>query len=68
MDNVYYFTLPSGHYCFYQLVLNDRLNKFELVVNDTTIPELDKMDKAGKSYYLDPAGDSLVLEGTKLYF
>lgn len=61
-------TLPSGHYCRYQLIPVTLCNTVELVVLRTNIHELIKIYRAGQSIYLNEFGDSILLEGTKIVF
>lgn len=61
-------TLPSGHYCCYQLIPGTLSNTVELVVLRTNIPELIEMYKLGKCYLLNKPEDSILLEGTKVIF
>lgn len=61
-------TLPSGHYCLYQLIPCTLSNTVELVVLETNIPGLIKIYRAGNSIYLNEFGDSIILEGTKIVF
>lgn len=63
-----YIVLPSGHFCYYQLIPGTLSNTVELVVLRTNIPELIEMYKLGKCYRLNKPEDSILLEGTKVIF
>ena len=61
-------TLPSGHYCSYQLSPEIFNNRIEFVVLSTNIHELIEMQELGKTYCLSEPEDSITLEGTKIIF
>ena len=61
-------TLPSGHYCRYQIIPDTLSNTVELVILITNIPELVEMQKLGRCYLLNKPKDSILLEGTEVIF
>lgn len=63
-----YIVLPSGHFCYYQLVPKTLSNKVDFIILKTDIPKLLEMRRLHQCYCLDEPEDSIILEGTKIVF